>query len=308
MSIRSLSRRGFAAGGALVGATAAFGHFRRFAGAISATPAASPTAEQPVPNLLVRMETTGGRPPELDLIAPPDFSLYDDGSVYRLGPVIAIFPPPALPNITRALLSPEGVARIVERARVAGLDEAREFPNPTMNDQGPVVRFFFREGDELVETTVWGATWSSERPPDWDDETWSAFEAVREFVSATQALWGEVDEAEVLEPELPVDLDRLQVIAFEASPDLVLESGIPNLEAPPVAWPLATPLAEIATPIEQITDSALPALTCVELSGEDAAAVIAAARTGDLLSPWSSGDTLYGVLLKPLLPDQTGCV
>jgi hypothetical protein len=87
-------------------------------------------------------------------------------------------------------------------------------------------------------------------------------------------------------------------------------SGTPNSEATPLVWPLSMPLDMIAG--SGADEDGIPKSACIELTGDDVSAVIEVTKQGDQESPWKDpGDMaeppLYGVLFKPLLPDQTPC-
>ena len=46
---------------------------------------------------------------------------------------------------------------------------------------------------------------------------------------------------------------------------------------------------------------------CVVATGEQASAVLAAARPANAATPWVSGGTRWSVAFRPLLPDESGC-
>ncbi len=319
MPVRSphtFSRRSLAVGSAALSATAMMGHAVQADERPGASPAASPVSGSPT--LLLRMETVGGpnapmRPPSAVMTGPerplgavPEFSLYDDGSIYRLGPVIAIFPPPALPNVTRMRVSAHAVETIVERARLAGLDQPRNVTNPTLQDDALLTRFRFLAGDRYQISVVWGIFTEAEPLPDWDEATVTAYQQLRELASYLANLPFNLPEEDLLDQEIPIDPDRLQVIAFETSAAQPLPVDIVDPEQPPLTWPLSTPLAELTTPYDP-NAGLLPEGGCAVITGADAQSVIETSRQGNLLSPWVDDDTTYGVLLTPLLPDQRGC-
>ena len=72
--------------------------------------------------LVLRVATGGGFVPvEYNLKAVPGFSLFGDGRLIVQGPVIEIYPGPALPNLQVSQLTEEGVQAILEEGRAAGL-------------------------------------------------------------------------------------------------------------------------------------------------------------------------------------------
>jgi len=69
--------------------------------------------------------------PEQRLLAYPVASLYGDGRLIRLGPQMAIYPGPALPNLIVTQLDPAGVDAILLAAGAAGVvgaDQEMRFP------------------------------------------------------------------------------------------------------------------------------------------------------------------------------------
>lgn len=73
-------------------------------------------------DLVLRLRYVGGfAPPSAHLVDLPVISVHGDGTVIVPGPVPAIFPGPALPNLQRATISPTGMQRLLEAARDAGL-------------------------------------------------------------------------------------------------------------------------------------------------------------------------------------------
>ncbi len=72
--------------------------------------------------LVLRVEYQGGFVPyEYMLKRVPSWSLYGDGTVIVEGPVIEIYPGPALPNLLAFTLTEEAVQAILEAAQDAGL-------------------------------------------------------------------------------------------------------------------------------------------------------------------------------------------
>ncbi len=90
-------------------------------------------------NEIVLQVTHGGGfvPVEYNLTMVPQFSLYGDGRVIVSGPVIAIYPPPALPNLQTTVISEESVQAILSAAREAGLfDPTVDYGQPGITDVG----------------------------------------------------------------------------------------------------------------------------------------------------------------------------
>jgi hypothetical protein len=273
------------------------------------SPTASPVAGGP-PQLLLRVETISPMLPELTFTAVPEFSLFDDGSIYALGPQLAVFPPPALPNLTVTRITQEAAQSLVAAARTAGLDASRNLEESSVLADAPTTYITFFDGEQEIVSSATGLMILTERPADWDDTIWREFLELRSIVSLLMGWTGTIEPTAIVSPERTYEPERLQVVVFRSTNSFALVSSIPNIEQPALIWPLAMPLSIIAGPGDDAAGVSKSA--CNELSGIDLAAVIEVAQTGDLQSPWVDASTagdevLYGVLMKPLLPDQSAC-
>jgi hypothetical protein len=82
-----------------------------------------------------------------------------------------------------------------------------------------------------------------------------------------------------------------------------------------VASPWADPEDDLAHPEQPWPGPELPGepvrapleVGCVVATGDQAAAVLAAAATASTATPWVSGGARWFVQFRPLLPDETGC-
>lgn len=95
-------------------------------GASDAAPTGSATSGITYPNgpndLVIRLRYVGGfAPPSAHVLDIPVISIYGDGTVIVPGPVPAIYPGPALPNLQRATITPAGMQILLAAAREAGL-------------------------------------------------------------------------------------------------------------------------------------------------------------------------------------------
>lgn len=302
MSFRPITRRALA-----TGATAAAGvAIMRNLILARDTPEATPAAD-PAPQLLIRIESLGSMLPAAPFTTVPEFSLFDDGAIYSLGPQLAIFPPPALPNLVFTRINEAAVQKLVAAARTAGLDQPRELVASVSLADAPTTIITFFDGEEFVTSSASGLLILTEPPDDWDDETWEAFVQIRSIVSLLLGFSTQIEASEIIEPERSIAPERLQVIAYPADHAFAGMSSIPNLEQPALTWPLLPALAEIAakTDEENLLDSG-----CVEINGDDVQTIVEVVLEGDLMSPWvdPADDTVqYGVLFRPLLPDQSAC-
>jgi hypothetical protein len=303
------SRRTLAIGIAAAAGLLALGDRAKAQRHTESTPEASPQATPATsgPSLLLRMESSGGlMPVEYVAVQMPEFSLYDDGSLYRLGPTIAIYPPAALPNLTRMRISQEGIDAIMEQAKAAGLEHSQSVTN-TMVMDAPTTVFTYNDNGTMVKTTAGALIPDGPTPPDWDEQETTTYNNLLDLRAFLSGIDGSLPEGSVLEPDVPIDPERLQIVSFVPDPAQPLASNVPDLEQPRVEWPISTPLSDFGVPYHKIMGETIPPMYCAELSGADLEKVVAASRTGNFTSPWTNGGVTYGLLMRPLLPDEVAC-
>jgi len=243
--------------------------------------------------LLLRMELVGGFVPvEHHLLRLPAFSLYGDGRVIVEGPVIEIYPGPALPNLQVTRLSEEAVQAILEAAREAGLmDGDASYDYPCVTDV-PSTRFtVVAEGrTSVVEAYALGFD-EGGACPNVDEEARAALVGFQRKLGDLRS-WlpgGSVGREEEYVPS------AMRVYVQPYRPD-------PELAQDPIAWPLEPGLDAFGEPAE-----ALPEARCGVVSGDDLSLLLADARQANQLTPWTSGESEYGLMFRPLLPDEHGC-
>ena len=305
MSIRPVTRRVFASGLVVAAGVAVMRNLINAEGSPEATP--SPETE---PQLLIRLHTITSQQAGFSLVSMPEFSLFDDGSIYSLGPQLAVFPPPALPNLTLTRISQEGVQALMAAAAGGGLDQPREISASIQLADAPTTLVTFFDGAKLVTSSATGLMILTKRPADWDEPTWEEFLALREVVSQLIGWQTTVDAARIIAPERSIDPDRVELMVFRATNPFAIATEIPQIEQEPLEWPLAKTLAELAGPDDVV--EGIPSDACHELSGAELKMVIDVAQAGNMMSPWIEagveGDPeLFGVLMRPLLPDQSAC-
>jgi hypothetical protein len=246
--------------------------------------------------LVLRWGYEGGfTPPEFQLTNLPSFSLYGDGTIVRPGPQIEIYPAPALPAMESVAVDEAGITVILEAAFDAGLDTVDD-----LTDMGsvaiadaPETVFTLRAGGVDRTVRVYALGELEGQPPGMPDDEYEARLALLELVNDLGALerWlpdGSVGPSTVFVPTGT----RAFVSAYRGQRDL---------KQPEVAWPLATPLADIG-------EDAGAGFRCVAVTGTDWSEVLAPlAATANQLTPWTSGGRRYAIAFRPLLPDETAC-
>lgn len=238
----------------------------------------------------IRVEHRGGFVP-VTLISSrlPMVSVYGDGWVITEGPVPAIYPGPALPNLQRRQVPVADVRRFVQKALDAGVGSGADLGRPSVTDVPDTV-FTVTTGEGVKELAVYALEITDDGPNAvLTPEQRAAREKLATFLAELQELaaGGESD---------PYPVTSLAAIAIPY-PEQNAPSELPR--PPAVAWPGP------ALPGEQIGPGAR--VGCVTATGDQAQTVLAAAAKASSATPWTSGGKTWSVQLRPLLPDESGC-
>jgi hypothetical protein len=259
-------------------------------GAGTATPAPATTVVPAAANgLILRVEYSGGFiSPSVLAARLPIVSVYADGRVISEGPVAAIYPGPALPNVLEGQIDRSAVQDLVDRAMAAGVAETSDLGIPPVAD-APSTRFTVVTASDTYVREVY-ALW--ETPA--GEGTASGVNAEQEAARAklSDLLTALTDAAAGQSHAYEAD-----AVAAIASPWLDPEDG---LQQPEVAWPgPALPGQPTGGP---------PDVSCVTATGDQAQALLGAARSANSATPWVTADgSRWSVILRPLLPDESGC-
>jgi len=243
--------------------------------------------------LVLRVEYTGGFVPLERLVARlPILSVYGDGRVITEGPVIAIYPSPALPNLQVRKITPAGVAALVTRALANGVGRDIDLGLPPVAD-APATKFtvLTNEGVKVTEVYALGIN---------DDG--SGLSAAQK--SARRDLRVLLDDLNDLPNTLGSDAgdepQPYQPKALAAISREWTDPGSTDIPAQPEkAWPGPT------LPGDPVAQN--PGLGCVTVSGADVAPVLSAAASANSLTPWTSDGRRWFVQFRPLLPDESTC-
>lgn len=305
----SFSRRQFVrlAGGFSVAGIGGLA-LRSGAGAGFATPAAgtpaagTPVAEDPARQLLLRVSLAGGFVPAIVNVARlPLASVYADGSVVTEGPMIEIYPQPILPNLRRTVLTPEGLAAVLDTAEtaIAPLD-GQVLEGAPVTDMPDTV-FTLLGSDRTLTASAYALGFDEATVPVAARAGRAALVALRDLLFD---LPGKLEAGQVASADEAFPIDRLRVYALPIDP--ANPPGDPDLPQEPIAWPLATDLADFGASAEPPLDA--EGFRCDAIAGEDAATLVRALATANQLTPWESGGARYVLWIRPLLPDEpTGC-
>jgi hypothetical protein len=263
------------------------------AGAACAQPdaAGTPPPVDPGPydadTVAIRVDYTGGYVHVAYISSRlPVVSVYGDGRVITEGPVPAIHPGPALPNVQQRRISPDDVGRLVRSALDAGVGTAVDYGRPSVTDV-PDTRFTVRTSERVERTEVYGLE-VTEAP-----STAVLTDAQRAARLKLTALLDTLRDLPMAAgPEEPYPVTALAAIAIPYM------NPVPA-DQPALAWDgPALPGAEIGPE---------PHVGCVSVAGDAAKSVLASAATANDATPWTWGGKTWSLRFRPLLPDESGC-
>jgi hypothetical protein len=250
-------------------------------------------------DLVLRVDVSGGFvPPEVTLKNVPGVSIFGDGRMIVTGPVIEIYPGPALPNLQVTRLTEEAMQAILAEARDAGLLEGdASYDYPCVADV-PTTTFTVNAEGATHTTSAYAlgfdaGTGSTGGCGGTKVDT-EARAALNDFSTKlgdvrTWLPTGSYSDEEAYTPT------ELRIYTTNVRRD-------PELRQQPLEWPLETPLSTFGEP-----DANLPDLRCGTITGEDLAAVLPLAEQANELTPWTSDGERFGLVFRPLLPDEHGC-
>jgi hypothetical protein len=237
--------------------------------------------------LVLRVAYTGGFvPPQMLTSRLPLVSVYGDGRVLTEGPIPAIHPGPALPNIQVTRIERSDVQDLVAAALDAGVGDSADLGTPPVAD-APSTRFTVATGLETIEREVYALQEAPEDGGGLTADQVTARAKLAEFLARLTGL-----SAGRSAPYTPV------AVAGLVRPGAPTDD--PQLVQPEQPWPGPD------LPGEPLSGPA--GLSCVVATGDQATAVLTAAGHANQLTPWVSPDgTRWTVTFRPLLPDESGC-
>ncbi len=247
-------------------------------------------------DVLLRVSHEGGFvAPSYTLLAIPAFTLYGDGTTIAPGPQTEIYPPPAIPAITRQTVDEDGIQAILQAGIDAGLEETPDLVDlgVTMIADATTTVFTFNADGVRRTVRVYALTEITERTAGMSQKEFEARQKLSALVSELGSLADWLPDGS-LGPVTPFNGSqaRLYVSDYRASQDLPQQ---------PVAWPLDVPLAGFGHPA---TDGS----RCGVVQGTDWSSEVAPeASHANQLTPWVSDGRRFAIAFRPLLPDETGC-
>ncbi|WP_127505907.1 hypothetical protein [Actinoplanes solisilvae] len=241
--------------------------------------------------LVARVESYGGFvPPDRTVGRLPSISVFGDGRVITEGPVPAIYPGPALPNLQVLQLSSYKVDQLLEEAAEAGVRPGTDFGQPNVAD-APTTRVTVKtpQGTQSVAVVALNEAQA-------DDPMLTApQEAARAKLAGFVKKLSDLSAGDASSTTKPYEPTSIAALARPWTED---QAGAEPPQAE-VAWPGPALPGDYLNPAFKIG--------CVVVTGDDTAKVLAAAKKANQLTPWTVGGQKYLVSFRPLLPDEKGC-
>ena len=249
-------------------------------------------------SLILRMSTEGGFiPQEYTLQRIPEFTLTGDGRVFTLGAQIAIYPGPAMPPLLVRPIESDGIDAIIAEAKAAGLDGPdKEYRYDLVADAGTTVFTFVDDDGKTHTIRAYALGFEAEggnAPPGQtadEREARTKLAKLRDKLSDVSSWLPNGSFGE----DKPAEVERLRVYAsgYTQSDD--------GLTQPPKAWPLDTPVASWGAAYGD-------RYRCGMIEGAELDRALPAFKESNARTPWTSEGRQYELILRPLLPDETGC-
>lgn len=247
--------------------------------------------------LVLRMENGGGFVPiEYNLRAIPGVSLFGDGRLIVEGPMIEIYPGPAMPNLQVSRLTEEAIQAILAEAEKAGLlagDASYDYP--CVADL-PTTTFTVLSDGQTHTVSAYALGFEEGTTGSCGDVEIDV-DARARLLEFSRKLgdfrnWLPEGSISAEEPYTPAEM-RVYVRAYV---------GNPELEQSAVPWPLGGSLSDFGKP-----DGNLDETRCGVVSGDDLETLLPAAEAANELTPWTSNGSSSALIFRPLLPDEHTC-
>lgn len=247
--------------------------------------------------LVLQVRYAGGFVPMgYDFRTLPALTVYGDGQAILPGPMIEIYPGPALPNLRRVPPdTSEGadpsvrVAAILAAADEAGLlAPAPDYGMPNVTDL-PTTTVALTVAGEVYEHAAYALGFGEPSGPDEGVGADGLTAEQREARATLSAFLARVDEIVVgAGPDEAYAPERFAYLAFPAGE----WGGDPALVPGVVPWPL---------------EASLGAGACAVADGEAGATLAAALAEASELTRFEDDGTEYEVFVRVLLPHETTC-
>lgn len=248
-------------------------------------------------DLVIRVATGGGFVPvEYNLRSLPGVSIYGDGRMIVEGPMIEIYPGPALPNLQVSRLTEDAIQAILEEARKAGLlGRDATYDYPCVADVPTTTFTVVAEGvTHTVSAYALGFTEAAGQSAECPGVDTEARQKLYDFQVKFGDLRSWLPEGSI-GPERGFEPTEMRVYVLPYR-------GDPQLEQPPVDWPLAPGLDAFGDPDPNLAD-----IRCGVVGGNDLSTLMPDARSANELTPWANEGSKFALIFRPLLPDEHSC-
>jgi hypothetical protein len=249
-------------------------------------------------DVVLRVETGGGFvTPQYNLTQLPSFTVYGDGRVIVTGPMIEIFPQPAMPNLQTATVSQAAVAKILAAAKGAGLfANDVDYGQPGITDVGTTTITINADG-KTYTSSIYALGFEQMPEGGTVDGLTSAQVEARSAVTAFTATTGDLDT--FLGTTLKwtqyafASLAVFSQVSDPANPIYDTSGPQPNK----LDWPLAD--------LSTMGEAVLPeGFRKTVVTGDDLAKLQPLLGQATEITLWKSGDREYYLSFRPLLPDE----
>jgi len=262
----------------------------------ASAPIATPTTPSGANDIVLRVGYEGGFvAPSYLVTNTPFFALYGDGTLIEPGAQAEMYPGQALPPLLQRSLGPDAVAAIVQRALDAGLDHDATYTdlgNVGVADAPDTVFTLVSDGQtHTVRVYALGIADGPDRPDGMAADQWEARLALAGLVTDLQTVDSWLPAGSISEPT-PYVGDAAILLVGPYRPD-------DQLPQEPIPWPIEGSLASAGTPVPY-DDST----RCLVVVGDDWRSVHELALGANQLTPWTDDGKRFGLLFRPLLPDE----
>ncbi len=264
----------------------------------SAAPTTTPrySVETGSNQLILRLSIDGGFvAPGYLLTRTPIVALYGDGRAIVGGPMIEIYPGPLLPNLRQLHVTPAEIQKVLAAADADGLLG----PDATYTATN-----IMDAGTSTFTTTVGGKThtisaYALRESGTTDDAAATAARAKlldfgNKITDLSKFLGHSISDAEAY--------TQTQMRVFVGPGPVPVPGDDPTFPNPQVmTWPLTLdPKPGQATTV--------PGVTCLAISGADLTAFLKVATGANVRTIWSAPSGRYSVSVRPLYPEESGCI
>jgi len=235
--------------------------------------------------------------PGVDMTNLPVISVYGDGTVIRPGPQIMIYPGPLLAGQQVAKLNEAGMRALLDAAEKAGL----LVPDVTYESHGIAdapTTFFTLTADGCTHKIAANALMEDDNSTGLDKATIEARKKLWAFEQSLGDLRTLVGAANFTDGGLYSPTAYRLIVRDEPA-----GTGATGSQQPVLAWPLKTPLATFGEPIA----AGMADTRCGTVEGADAATLTPLLEKANTETHWSSGGKTYYLMVRSLLPDESGC-